>query len=65
MVARTRRGHDADAIDRLHRVERIGSQALRANPQAQRLIAELLQRGRRSALPGIRSPAPYAAHVTG
>jgi transcriptional regulator with XRE-family HTH domain len=64
-LAHTRRGHDADAVNRLLRAERIGPQVLRANPQAQRLIAELLQRGRRSAVPGIRSLAPYAAQVTG
>jgi hypothetical protein len=60
-----RQGHDADAVDRLVRAERIGPQVLRANPQAQRLIAEMLERGRRSTVPGLRSLAPYAAPVTG
>ena len=64
-TAHARRGRDAEAIDRLARAERIGPAVLRTNQQAQRLIAELVERGRRTALPGLRSLAPYAGPVVG
>jgi transcriptional regulator with XRE-family HTH domain len=62
-LAHARRGRDAEAVDRLLRAERIGPQVLRVNRPAQQLIADLLQRSRRSAVPGLRSLAPYAASV--
>lgn len=64
-LAHARRGNDAEAVDRLLRAERVGPQVLRVNQPAQRLIADLLGRGRRSAAPGLRTLAPYASAVTG
>lgn len=60
-VAHSRQGDDSEAVARLLRAERIGPQVLRYNQQAQRLIVDLLSRGRRSATPGLRSLAHYAA----
>jgi transcriptional regulator with XRE-family HTH domain len=60
--AHVRRGDDAGAVDRLVRAERIGPQVLRVNEPAKRLIAELVQRGRRP-VGGLRSLAPYAGMV--
>lgn len=63
--AHDRRGDDAGAVDRLVRAERIGPHVLRVNEPAKRLIADLMQRGRRPAGPGLRSLAPYAGIVAG
>ena len=62
-LAHARQGRDAEAVDRLLRAERIGPQVLRVNLPAQRLIGDLLQRGQRSAVPGLRLLAPYATSV--
>jgi transcriptional regulator with XRE-family HTH domain len=61
--AHARQGQDNDAVARLLRVERIGPQVLRSNPQAQQLIADLLSRAQRSTTPGLHSLVPYAPSV--
>ena len=59
--AHLRRGHDAEAVNRLLRVERIGPQILRSNRRARRLIDELIRRQRRPVTPGLGSLARYAS----
>jgi hypothetical protein len=60
-IAHARQGQDNDAVARLIRIEGMGRQVLRYNQQAQRLIVDLIQRGRRSTTPALRSLAHYAA----
>jgi hypothetical protein len=64
-LAHTRRGQENEAIARLLWVERIGPQVLRYNQQAQQLIVDLLERGRRSTTPALRALAHYAVPVGG
>jgi transcriptional regulator with XRE-family HTH domain len=60
-LAHARQGQDAEAVERLGRVERTGPQVLRHNQQAQQLIGDLLRRSRRPAAPALRELAHYAA----
>jgi len=59
-IAHARQGQDNEAVARLIRVEGIAPQVLRYNQQAQQLIVELIQRGRRSTTPALRSLAHHA-----
>ena len=62
-LAHARQGQDNEAVARLVRIERIGPQVLRYNQQAQQLMVDLLERGRRSTAPALRSLAHYAVPV--
>jgi hypothetical protein len=59
-LAHARQDHDNEAVARLIRIEGIGPQVLRYNQQAQQLIVDLIQRGRRSTTPALRSLAHHA-----
>lgn len=60
-MAHARRGKDNEAVARLIRIEGMGPEVLRYNQQAQQLIVDLVERGRRSTMPTLRSLARYAA----
>jgi hypothetical protein len=62
-IAHAQQGHDIEAVERLARVEAMGPQVLSYNQQAQKLIVDLLRRGRRSTTPALRGLAHYAAQV--